>query len=87
MKPIYVVLIALLTAIVSGAGGFIAGAALGGFGGVIGGAAIGICTTTEIARQQGLLTQEQEAKVIAQIKEKISQKYNLKPEDMAKLEL
>jgi len=56
MRPLFVVLIALGTALISGGIGFVAGAGIAGIsGGVIGGA-LGVCITTETAQAQGYLT-------------------------------
>ena len=63
MKPIYVILIAVVSALVGGVIGAIFGGSLGGSIGGIGGSVLGarggVCATTEVAKTKKLLTPEQ----------------------------
>lgn len=70
MKPVYVILIAIVSALVGGLigaalGGTIGGAS-GGIGGSILGARAGVCTSTEVAKSQNLLTAEQSDQLVKQ---------------------
>jgi outer membrane lipoprotein SlyB len=63
MKPLYVVLIALASAIAGGVVGSIIGGAAGSVAGGVGGASLGfkagICTATDVAKSQNLLSSTQ----------------------------
>lgn len=67
MRPLFVVLIAIGTALISGGIGFVAGAGIAGIsGGVIGGA-LGVCVATETAQAEGYLTPQESATVTNQV--------------------
>jgi hypothetical protein len=54
--------------------GAIGGGAVGGIAGVSAGAAIGACATTEIARQKGLLNDEQTLEILNEFKDQAIKK-------------
>jgi hypothetical protein len=85
MKPIYVILIAIATALVGGGIGFVAGVAIGGVGGAAGGALLGICITTETAREDGLLTAEQATQLVDRIRQNAETEFQLQPGDLQDL--
>jgi hypothetical protein len=87
MKPLYVVLTAIATAIVGGGIGFVVGAGIGGIGGIIGGVPLGACAALNVASEQRLVTPEQATQILGQMKEKLGKDFNLKPEDLAKIKL
>ncbi len=55
MKTGWVILIAVAALIVGGFGGMV----MGGVGGAAGGSIVGVCYTTRVAMQQGMLTADQ----------------------------
>ncbi|MGC9525760.1 MAG: hypothetical protein ACP5D7_09505 [Limnospira sp.] len=85
MKPVYVVLIAIATAIVGGGIGLVGGVALGGFGGMAGGTLLGICITTETAREEGLLTAEQATQLVDLIRQNAETEFQLPPGELQDL--
>lgn len=85
MKPIYVVLIAIATALVGGGIGFVGGAAIGGFGGIAGGTLLGVCITTETAKQEGLLTEEQATQLVDRIRQNAETDLQLQSGDLQDL--
>jgi hypothetical protein len=82
MKPIYVLMIAIATGLVGTGIGWWLGAKFFGKLGFAGGVNYGVCVTTETAKQDGILTQAEIARLLGQIKKTASSDFNLKPEQV-----
>ena len=83
MKPIYVVIIAIVTGLISGGVGLLVGTGLGGFTGAVGGGMLGVCVTIERAKQENLLTEAEAEKLLNQIKTSLQQEWEISDQDIA----
>lgn len=77
MKLIHLILIVSATTLLSGGVGFLFGTVIGKTTWTIGdGVPIGVCLTTEIAKNQGVMTQAEVDKVLNQARDRVQKSAN-----------